>query len=38
VTALSPEAEAHYRRLRIAHTTAAAFGTVLFALMILKPA
>jgi hypothetical protein len=37
-TVLSPEAEAHYRRLRGAHTAAAAFGTVLFALMVLKPA
>ena len=37
-TALSPEAEAHYRRLRVAHATATVFGTVLFGLMILKPA
>jgi uncharacterized membrane protein len=36
-TALSREAEADYRRLRMAHTTAAVLGTMLFGLMILKP-
>jgi hypothetical protein len=37
-TALSAEAAATYKRLRTAHITAVAFGTLLFALMILKPA
>jgi uncharacterized membrane protein len=32
-----PEAQAHYQKLRSAHTVAAALGTVLFALMIMKP-
>jgi uncharacterized membrane protein len=34
---LSQEAEADYRRLRVAHTAAAILGTMLFGLMILKP-
>ncbi len=37
-TVLSSEAELHYRRLRFAHVAAAFLGTVLFSLMILKPA
>jgi len=35
--ALPPEVNAHYQRLRMAHSVAAVLGTVLFALMILKP-
>jgi uncharacterized membrane protein len=34
---LPPEAEAHFRKLRMAHATASACGTLLFTLMILKP-
>lgn len=35
---LPPDAESHYRRLRTAHTVAAVLGTLLFGLMIAKPA